>query len=434
MLTSEQQKDIEQAILDFLDDKGYSKAKASLMEESSFKEAFESYQNSGENLLQRKWLTIIKLQSKIVQLEGQLEEAKEIIAKSVRTIKNPGAQEENHVEGQLKNPTLKLNHCYKGHKDIVNFVALHQTEPVFASGSGDSTIRIYDYELKEQVVVLKGHTHSVNSVSWDAEVLVSGSSDMTVKLWRSANKTNPFDFPEFFCVKSLIGHEHAVSFVYNIHDTQITVSCSRDKTIRFWDRETTYCRRTIDDYHSEWVRCCDANKEYFISSGNDKKLFVFSLQQLLNFEKAGQTDCVNCFEVHDNYVEAVKMYQQKALGDLKTVCFTAARDKLIRGWNFLNGNQLFEFRGHENWVKGLAVLEQYDYLVSIGEDKTIRIWDLLKKKQISVKQNAHDHFIQCMDYNAEFKVLLTGSVDKHSKIWKIVSSSPEDLLEAYATS
>ena len=106
---------------------------------------------------------------------------------------------------------------------------------------------------------------------------MSGSSDMTLKIWKSANKTNQFDFAELYCLKTLIGHEHAVSFVYNIKDTDITVSCSRDKTIRFWDRGTTYCRKTIDQYHSEWVRCCDANSEYFLSTGNDKKVFVFSL-------------------------------------------------------------------------------------------------------------------------------------------------------------
>ena len=86
----------------------------------------------------------------------------------------------------------------------------------------------------------------MNSVCWEKDVLISGSSDMTLKMWKSANKTNEFDFQEFYCAKTLIGHEHAVPFVYNIKETEITVSCSRDKTIKFWDRGTTYCRKTID--------------------------------------------------------------------------------------------------------------------------------------------------------------------------------------------
>ena len=106
---------------------------------------------------------------------------------------------------------------------------------------------------------------------------------MSLKLWKSANKSNTNDFSTYFCYKTLVGHEHAVSFVYNIRETEFTVSCSRDKTLKFWDRNTGYCMRTINEYHSHWVRCCDANEKYFISSGNDKKVFVFDLKSLLNF-------------------------------------------------------------------------------------------------------------------------------------------------------
>lgn len=180
---------------------------------------------------------------------------------------------------------------------------------MFASCSGDSTIRIYDYEFKEQVKILKGHTHSVNTISWAGSVLVSGSSDMTIKLWKSDNKTNESDFGQFLCFKTLVGHEHSVSKVYNIKNTDITVSCSRDKTLKFWDRTTGYCRRTINEYHEEWVRCCDANSDHFLSSGNDKKVFVFLLDKILNFESHNNSvDCVNAFEVHDNYVESLKVF------------------------------------------------------------------------------------------------------------------------------
>ena len=86
------------------------------------------------------------------------------------------------------------------------------------------------------------------------------------------------------------------------------MSCSRDKTLKFWDRESGYCRRTINVYHEEWVRCCDANSAYFISSGNDKKIFVFSLPDLINFDTHSQVECINAFEVHDNYVESVRIF------------------------------------------------------------------------------------------------------------------------------
>ncbi len=380
-------------------------------------------------MLERKWLTIIKLQSKIVDLEKRLKVAEKIISKSVRRFKTSTGEENESGTENLKKPVLKLNKAYKGHKDVINSVSIHPTEPVFASGSGDSTIRIYDYELQDQITILKGHTHSVNTISWEKETLVSGSSDMTLKLWKSANKTNEHDFAEFYCAKTLIGHEHSVSFVYNIEETDITVSCSRDKTIRFWDRNTAYCRRTISEYHSEWVRCCDANSNHFLSSGNDKKVFVFELDKLLNFEKSNQiVDCISCFEVHDNYVEAIQVYKKNDLNKVKTICITASRDKTIGVWNYLQGTQLLTFIGHENWVKDIALYEEFDFLISVGEDKTIRIWDLIKKKQININKGAHNHFICSAALHTGYRILVTGSVDRNSKVWKVTNSSSDDLL------
>ena len=41
---------------------------------------------------------------------------------------------------------------------------------------------------------------------------------------------------------------------------------------------------------------------------------------------------------------------------------------------------MLSFIGHENWVKDIQILEKSHQIVSVGEDKTLRIWDLTKKK------------------------------------------------------
>jgi len=86
----------------------------------------------------------------IVTLEKKLEKAEELLSKNVRNL----TSQVEEKGGVLKNPMLKLVHEFKGHKDIINCTALHPTEPVFASGSQDSTIRLYDYELFKQIIVL----------------------------------------------------------------------------------------------------------------------------------------------------------------------------------------------------------------------------------------------------------------------------------------
>lgn len=431
MLTDEQQRDLEKAVAEYLTTRGYNKAAQALTEESTLLAGLTL--SADDKILERKWSTILKLQSKILELEKKLAIADEFISKSVRHLKpmENGEQGGNAQNDVITRPGLKLTKAYKGPKDSINSVALHASEPVLATGSDDSTIRIYDYELQDQLVVLKGHTHAVNSVSWTRHTLVSGSSDMSIKLWRSANKTNAFDFADFYCVKTLIGHEHSISTVFNVPNSDVIVSCSRDKTLKIWDRVSGYCRKTIANVHSEWIRCCDANDKHLLSSGNDMKVFVFELASLMNFDaKATDAKITNVFDAHENFIESIKVYKSGEIYNRKHIAITASRDKTIDVWDYMTGELIVEFKGHENWVRDISIVEDSHLVMSVGEDKTIRVWDLVKKKQVYLMPNAHDHFILSLDYHAEYRVVATGSVDKHAKIWKISNVVTHELLES----
>ncbi len=122
--------------------------------------------------------------------------------------------------------------------------------------------------------------------------------------------------------------------------------------------------------------------------------------------------------------------KDKKILNENNVCVTCSRDKTINVWNYLQGTLLIIFKGHENWVKAIELIQSSSYVVSVGEDKTIRIWDLVKKKQIFIQKEAHEHFLTSSDFHPQFMILLTGSVDLHSKIWKIKNSSKEDMLES----
>lgn len=433
MLSTEQQRDLEKAILEYLTFKNYSGAVSSLLKESELLKAV-SPPSQSENILERKWLTIVKLQSKIVELEKKQSETEEILSRSVRNLAPISDLAHDSKEGpQIKNPVLKFTKIYKGHKEAVNGVAIHPSEPVFASGSSDSTIRIFDYELQNQVAMLRSHTHSVNCLTWDKESLFSGSSDMTIKIWASSNKSNANDFPEFMCVKTLIGHDHSISSIFNLPDMELLISCSRDKTIKVWEKSSGFGKRTLAGAHDDWIRSIDANEKHLLSSGNDRKLIVFDLAKVImpeSRENNTVSAMVNVFEVHENYVECVKVLKKGKFFDEEHVAFTASRDKNIGVWNYLKGTCLIIFKGHENWVKDLALVEDHGFLLSVGEDKAIRIWDLKKRKAVGIEKVAHEHFISSIQYHPQFRVVVTGSVDKTSKVWKLANSTSADIIQS----
>src|SRR6266581_3253461 len=72
-----------------------------------------------------------------------------------------------------------------GHKDSVKSVAMSADGQMLASGSSDKTIKLWNLKTGDLLRTLTEHGNSVQSVamSADGQTLASGSSDRTIKLW-----------------------------------------------------------------------------------------------------------------------------------------------------------------------------------------------------------------------------------------------------------
>lgn len=52
---------------------------------------------------------------------------------------------------------------------------------------------------------------------------------------------------------------------------------------------------------------------------------------------------------------------------------------------------LFVLTGHDNWVRGAVFHPGGKFLVSVSDDKTLRVWDLRNKRCLKTLE-AHKHF------------------------------------------
>ncbi|KAL9332092.1 hypothetical protein ACSQ67_001702 [Phaseolus vulgaris] len=136
---------------------------------------------------------------------------------------------------------LKEIQRLEGHTDRVwsldwNPATGHAGIPlVFASCSGDKTVRIWEQNLSSglwacKAVLDETHTRTVRSCAWSpsGKLLATGSFDATTAIWENVGG-------DFECVSTLEGHENEVKSVcWNASGT-LLATCSRDKSVWIWE-------------------------------------------------------------------------------------------------------------------------------------------------------------------------------------------------------
>src|SRR5262249_47441879 len=104
--------------------------------------------------------------------------------------------------------TSYFSHSLWGHENWVQSVAFSVDGQLLASGSADSTIRLWNLRQPDPVPqILRGHENWVQSVAFsaDGQLLASGSADSTIRLW---NLRQPDPVPQI-----LRGHKRGVQSV-----------------------------------------------------------------------------------------------------------------------------------------------------------------------------------------------------------------------------
>eukprot|EP00921_Rhytidocystis_pertsovi_P015616 GHVQ01024830.1.p1 GENE.GHVQ01024830.1~~GHVQ01024830.1.p1 ORF type:complete len:844 (+),score=76.21 GHVQ01024830.1:281-2812(+) len=88
--------------------------------------------------------------------------------------------------GTITQPHFSL----MGHDRGVNCIEYSPNgeRPYIVSGSDDKTVRVWDYQTKQCIQVLSGHTKNVSAAVFHPHlpILISGGEDGTVKIWHSA--------------------------------------------------------------------------------------------------------------------------------------------------------------------------------------------------------------------------------------------------------
>lgn len=186
-----------------------------------------------------------------------------------------------------------------GHHHSVRAIAAHAD--ILVSGSYDCSVRVWKISTGETVHRLNGHAQKVYSVVLDVQRnrCISGSMDNYVKVWSLDTGAVLFN---------LEGHSSLVGLLDLQQDR--LVSAAADSTLRIWDPENGHCKSTLSA-HTGAITCFQHDGQKVIS-GSDRTLKMWNVASG-EFAKDLLTDLSGVWQVKFNERRCVAAVQRNNL-------------------------------------------------------------------------------------------------------------------------
>ena len=293
-----------------------------------------------------------------------------------------------------------------GHTSFVTSIAFSPNGELLASGSWDTTIRLWNVSSFTLNKTLTGHTSGVMSVAFssDGKTLASGSVDKTVRLWNVFTGTEE---------KIFTGHtDQVASVAFGLDDARLA-SGSWDTTIRLWDVETGEHQQTFTG-HTDRVTSIafspavslDSDGKTLVSGSWDKTVRLWDVEtgeykQILTGHKAPVTSV--CFRP-DGYMLA-----------------SADWGGLIRLWATVSGELKQEFFTN-SWDVNSVCFSPDGFILAGGQAPTIQLWEVLPTLKYGLR--GHTDSIGSVSFSPDGSMFVSrgGNIsgdDETIRLWDV---------------
>lgn len=252
--------------------------------------------------------------------------------------------EARYTNFQLPHP----DHLYERHEQCI--YTIQHSGKYLVSGSRDHTLRIWDLDTRRLVrEPLRGHIGSVLCLQFDADpkedIIVSGSSDATVNIWR---------FSTGQLIQSLT-KAHRESVLNVRFDSRILVTCSKDKTIKIFNRHPM---RPDEMGYPSGSRPIAPVPTVLNNYG-------FNIAPTMGLPVKPVYSLIGILEGHGAAVNAIQIHEDEIV--------SASGDRHVKVWHWPTQTCTRTLVGHQ---KGIACV-QYDgrRIVSGSSDNEVKVFD-----------------------------------------------------------
>ncbi len=299
-------------------------------------------------------------------------------------------------DGMGRNAHVELA-FQSGHTDGVQSVAFSSDGRFVASGSGDTTIKLWQVSDGKLLRTLEGHKSTVNCVAFspDGRIIASGSHDATIKLWQASNGK---------LLRTLESHKDCIENIAFSLDGRIIASGSGDKTINLWQASDGKLLRTLEGHKSIVKSVAFSPDGSIIASG--------SYDTTIKLWQVSDGKLLRTLEGHKNAIYSVAFSP-----DGRTIA-SGLGDRTIKLWQVSDGRLLCTLEGHKDCLYSVAFSSDGSTIASGSSDKTIKLWQASDGRLLRTLEG-HKFIVSSVAFSPAGRTIASGSGDKTIKLWQV---------------
>lgn len=348
------------------------------------------------------------------------------------------AVENNVLDGNQDIPKrLQVNKnnvlLLKGHRSEVFVCAWNPHSAVLASGSGDSTARIWPIpasplpslsaasaaasqplvlnhwspELPGSATPRVRKANDVTTMDWNAKgtSLATGSYDGCARIWGEAGQLK----------HTLSLHKGPLfSLKWNRHGNYL-LSGSVDKTTAVWDAETGRCVKHFKVHAAPTLDVDWRDDISFASCSTDKMIYLCSLEEV---------GPIRAYEGHRDEINCLRFDSSASL------LASCSDDTTAKVWSVSSSVPVYDLREHTKEVYTMRWSPSNSrrlLLATASFDATVKLWDINTGRSIQTLAN-HTDPVYSLDFSPNGELLASGSFDRCLCIWSVKDGT---LLKKY---